>query len=181
MKEMTKANLQSAFGGESQARNRYSIWGDLAEKDGLKNVTRLYRATADAERVHATLHFNALKDVHGDFAVTSMAGFGIGNASENLESARAGEIFEATEMYPAYIAVAEMQEEKEAVRAMRFAIEAEKVHADRFGKAKADVDAGKDFQAEKIQLCPICGYIAVDEDLAECPICHSKSSVFIEY
>ena len=114
MKQMTQANLQSAFGGESQARNRYNIWGDIAEKDGLTNVSRLFKATADAERVHATLHFNALKDVHGDFAVTSMAGFGIGSTSENLESARAGEIFESTEMYPSYIQVAESQEEAEA-------------------------------------------------------------------
>ena len=143
MKLMTQANLQSAFGGESQARNRYNIWGNKAEKDGFKNVARLFNATADAEKIHAALHFDALKDVHGDFAVTSMAGFGIGSTSENLEGARNGEIFEATEMYPAYIEVAEMQEEKEAVRAMKFAVEAEKVHAERFGKAKEFVDGGK--------------------------------------
>ena len=50
MKMMTQANLQSAFGGESQARNRYNIWGNKAEKDGFKNVARLFNATADAEK-----------------------------------------------------------------------------------------------------------------------------------
>ena len=171
MKMMTQANLQSAFGGESQARNRYNIWGNKAEKDGFKNVARLFNATADAEKIHAALHFDALKDVHGDFAVTSMAGFGIGSTSENLEGARNGEIFEATEMYPAYIEVAEMQEEKEAVRAMRFAVEAEKVHAERFGK---------DLEVEEILLCPVCGYIGF-EKIDACPICGCKSEKFIEY
>ena len=170
MKMMTQANLQSAFGGESQARNRYNIWGNKAEKDGFKNVARLFNATADAEKIHAALHFDALKDVHGDFAVTSMAGFGIGSTSENLEGARNGEIFEATEM----------QEEKEAVRAMRFAVEAEKVHAERFGKAKEFVDGGKDLEVEEILLCPICGYIGF-EKIDACPICGCKSEKFIEY
>ena len=170
MKMMTQTNLQSAFGGESQARNRYNIWGNKAEKDGFKNVARLFNATADAEKIHAALHFDALKDVHGDFAVTSMAGFGIGSTSENLEGARNGEIFEATEMYPAYIEVAEMQEEKEA----------EKVHAERFGKAKEFVDGGKDLEVEEILLCPVCGYIGF-EKIDACPICGCKSEKFIEY
>ena len=161
MKMMTQANLQSAFGGESQARNRYNIWGNKAEKDGFKNVARLFNATADAEKIHAALHFDALKDVHGDFAVTSMAGFGIGSTSENLEGARNGEIFEAT-------------------RAMRFAVEAEKVHAERFGKAKEFVDGGKDLEVEEILLCPICGYIGF-EKIDACPICGCKSEKFIEY
>ena len=127
MNQMTSDNLRSAFGGESQARTRYNIWGDVAEKDGFKNVKRLFDATSDAEKIHATLHFKALKDVSGDFAVTSMAGFGINSTSDNLEAAKNGEIFESTQMYPAFIAVAEMQGEEAAVRAMRFAIEAEKL------------------------------------------------------
>ncbi len=180
MKIMTQSNLQSAFGGESQARNRYNIWGDKAEKEGFKNVARLFRATADAEKIHATLHFNALKDVHGDFAVTSMAGFGLGTTSENLEAAKNGEIFEATEMYPSYIEVAEMQGEKEAVRAMRFAVKAEEVHAERFEKAKEFVDQQKDLESDMIKLCPICGYIAFEE-VEACPLCGCKAEKFIEY
>ena len=83
-------------------------------------------------------------------------------------------------MYPAYIEVAEMQEEKEAVRAMRFAVEAEKVHAERFGKAKEFVDDGKDLEVEEILLCPVCGYIGF-EKIDACPICGCKSEKFIEY
>ena len=156
MNQMTSDNLRSAFGGESQARTRYNIWGDVAEKDGFKNVKRLFDATSDAEKIHATLHFKALKDVSGDFAVTSMAGFGINSTSDNLEAAKNGEIFESTQMYPAFIAVAEMQGEKEAV------------------------DAGKDLDVEKIYLCPVCGYITFEEE-DKCPICGCAGSKFIAY
>ncbi|WP_099203527.1 rubrerythrin family protein [Miniphocaeibacter massiliensis] len=181
MKAMTQANLQSAFGGESQARNRYDIWGEHAGKDGFPNVERLFHCTADAEKVHAGLHFKAMKDVKGDFLVASMAGFGIGTTSENLEGAIGGEVFEYTEMYPAYIEVAEMQEEKAAVSAMRFAIEAEKVHAELFGKAKEAVDAAKDLDAEKILLCPVCGFVTITGEEEKCPICGAPSSRFKAY
>lgn len=181
MKEMTQANLRSAFGGESQARNRYDIWGDVAKKEGFGNVARLFHCTADAEKVHAGLHFKALKDVNGDFPVTSMAGFGLNDTSTNLQNAKNGEVFEYTEMYPAYIAVAELQEEKEAVKAMRFAIEAEKVHAVLFGKAKDFVDAGKDLEAKVVKLCPVCGFVTITGDEEVCPICGAIESVFIEY
>ncbi|RVU55216.1 rubrerythrin family protein [Anaerosphaera multitolerans] len=181
MNHMTSDNLRSAFGGESQAHMRYIIWGEEAEKAGFKNVARLFKATSDAEEVHAKLHFNALKDVKGDFPVTSMAGFGIGTTSENLEGAKGGEVFEYTQMYPAYIAVAEMQGEDTAVKAMRYAIEAEKVHAERYQEAKDCVDAGKDLDAEDIILCPVCGYITFDATLEECPICHAKAKVFVKY
>ena len=180
MNQMTSDNLRSAFGGESQARTRYNIWGDVAEKDGFKNVKRLFEATSDAEKIHATLHFKALKDVSGDFAVTSMAGFGINSTSDNLEAAKNGEIFESTQMYPAFIAVAEMQGEKEAVKAMKFASAAEKVHAERYQTAKEAVDAGKDLDVEKIYLCPVCGYIAFEEE-DKCPICGCAGSKFIAY
>ena len=181
MNQMTSDNLRSAFGGESQAHMRYIIWGEEAAKKGFANVARLFNATSDAEEVHAKLHFNALKDVKGDFPVLSMAGFGIGDTSENLAGAKGGEVFEYTQMYPAYISVAEMQEEKTAVKAMRFAIEAEKVHAERYQEAKDAVDAGKDLDAEKIFLCPVCGYITFDANEENCPICNAKSSVFVEY
>ena len=180
MNQMTSDNLRSAFGGESQARTRYNIWGDVAEKDGFKNVKRLFDATSDAEQIHATLHFKALKDVSGDIPVTSMAGFGINSTSENLEAARDGEIFESTQMYPAYIAVAEMQEEKEAVKAMKYAIAAEKVHAERYLTAKEAVDAGKDLDVENIYLCPVCGYITFEEE-EKCPLCGCAGSKFIAY
>lgn len=181
MNAMTQTNLQSAFGGESQAHMRYRVWGDAAKKEGFENVKRLFDCTADAEEVHARLHFKALKDVSGDFAVTSMAGFGINKTSENLQAAIDGETFEFTQMYPAFICVAEEQGEKEAVKAMRYAIEAEKVHAERYEEAKKCVDVGKDLDKEDILLCPVCGYITFDKTEEACPICHTKAKAFIAY
>ncbi len=181
MNAMTQDNLRSSFGGESQAHMRYRIWGAQAEKEGFPNVGRLFACTSDAEQVHATLHFNALKDVNGDFPVLSMAGFGLGNTSENLVGAIGGETFEFTQMYPAYIAVAELQGEKTAVAAMRFAIEAEKVHAELFGIAKEAVDAGKDLECEKILLCPVCGFISLTGEEDHCPLCKAKEDKFIAY
>lgn len=181
MNAMTQDNLRSAFGGESQAHMRYRIWADLAKKEGFPNVQRLFMATSDAEEVHATLHFKALADIAGDFSVVSGAGFGLSNTSAALQGAIDGELFEVGQMYPAYIAVAEMQGEDEAVKAMRYAVAAEKVHADRFEEAKKAVDGGKDLEAKDILLCPVCGYITFDATEEVCPICKTKSKAFVAY
>lgn len=181
MNDMTQDNLRSAYGGESQAHMRYRIWGEEATKEGFPTVGRLFLCTSDAEQVHATLHFKALRDIAGDFSVTSGGGFGLGKTSDNLQGAINGEMFEVEQMYPAYIAVAEMQNEKTAVAAMRFAIEAEKVHAELFTKAKKAVDAGNDLEAETMLLCPVCGYISLTGEEEVCPLCKAKKSLFIEY
>ena len=181
MNAMTQENLRSAFGGESMAHMRYRIWAQRATKEGFETVARLFIATSDAEEVHATLHFDAMRDVHGDFSVTSGAGFGLTTTSDNLQGAIDGEVFEYTQMYPAYIAVAEMQGEKTAVRAMRFAVEAEKIHARLFEEAKRAVDAGKDLEAEAVLLCPVCGYIALHEEDDKCPLCNAKKDLFVAY
>lgn len=178
---MTAENLRSAFGGESQAHMRYRIWADKAQKDGFPTVKRLFMATSDAEEIHATLHFKALKDQNGDFSVTSMAGFGLGSTSENLQGAIDGEMFEVEQMYPAYIAVAEMQGEKQAISAMRFAIEAEKVHAELFTKSKEAVDKGEDLKVETVLLCPVCGFISLTGKEHTCPLCYAKKELFVEY
>lgn len=181
MNAMTAEVLRSAFGGESQAHMRYRIWGEKAKKDGFENVARLFDCTSDAEQVHATLHFKALRDESGDFSVTSGAGFGLGTTSDNLQGAIDGEMHEVTQMYPAYIAIAEKQEEKEAVRAMKYAVGAEQVHADRFTDAKNAVDAGKDLEAKVIELCPVCGYITLTGEEERCPLCQAKKELFIAY
>ena len=93
MKAMTEMNLMSAFGGESQARNRYDIYAEHAEREGFPNVARLFIAVAYAERIHAKSHFRVLKD-SGDSLVVSGGGFGFKSTSENLQVAIDGEDFE---------------------------------------------------------------------------------------
>lgn len=181
MNAMTQDNLRSAFGGESQAHMRYRIWADKAEKDGFPNVARLFMCTSDAEQVHATLHFKALKDIKGDFTVVSGGGFGLGTTSENLQGGIDGEMFEVMQMYPAYISVAELQQEKSATQAMRYAVGAEQVHADCYTIAKEFVDAGKDLEAKVIELCPVCGFITLTGEEDSCPICKAKREKFIAY
>ncbi len=182
MNAMTAANLRSAFGGESCANSRYVIWGDKAKRDGFPNVKRLFDATADAEQIHATYHFKALKNEGGAYDIASNVGFGIGSTSENLQGAIDGETFEYTQMYPAYIAVAEMQEETEALKAMKYATNAEKVHAEEFTLAKEQVDQGKDIEVEDyVYLCPVCGFVTLDNTIEVCPLCGAKSSVFVKY
>jgi rubrerythrin len=98
VKESTKANLQEAFAGESQAQMKYSIFADRAEREGFPEVARLFRAIAFAEQVHAANHLRELG--------------GIGKTEANLEQAIGGENYEVDEMYPAFDAVARIQEKK---------------------------------------------------------------------
>lgn len=181
MNAMTAENLRSAFGGESQAHMRYLVWADKAKKDGFPNVERLFKAVSFAEQVHATAHFKVLKNESGDFPVTAGAGFGLDTTSENLEAARNGELFEIEQMYPAYIEVAELQEEKNAIRTMKFALEAEKLHAELFKEAKEAVDSKKDVDFNKVYVCPVCGYTVANEASDNCPICGAKKDIFKEF
>jgi rubrerythrin len=167
MHEMTNRNLRDAFAGESQAHLRYQVFGDLAERERLVNVTRLFRAAAFAERMHATNHLRALG--------------GTGKTLQNLETALAGETFEVTEMYPAYIAVATMQEEKRAEDSMEDAFQAEKIHAQLYAKAKEAVGAGKDVELGKVWVCDVCGYTLEGEAPDRCPVCNSVRSHFREF
>lgn len=175
MGDMTAANLRSAFGGESQAHIRYRIYADKAEKDGFPNVARLFTAVSFAEWIHAQNHFRELRTVRGDFAVTSMAGFGLGSTADNLQIAINGETFEINEMYPAYLAVAEHQEEKRACRTFEWALKAEMTHAELYTKAKESVDAGKDPELDVIQVCGVCGHTLEGEAPEICPVCNAKN------
>jgi len=179
--EMTQANLRSAFGGESQAYQRYKVWAKKAEKDGFFNVGVLFKAIAYAEEVHASNHFEVLSDVEGDFLVASMAGFGIGTTVENLEGAIAGENFEIQQMYPSYYTVAEDQEESDALRSFHYAVEAEKIHSQLYSEAKEAVENGNDYDLEYVSICEVCGHTAKDNTPDKCPVCGVPSDQFKKF
>ncbi|KNF08576.1 rubrerythrin-1 [Gottschalkia purinilytica] len=178
MNDMTAQNLRSAFGGESQAHMRYKAWGDKAKKEGFETVSTLFNAISYAEEIHAKSHFSALRDVKGDFLVASGAGFGVGSTSENLLAAAEGERYEVDQMYPAFIAVAELQGEKQALASMKHAIEAEKTHEKLYLEAKEHVDNGKDADFTNIHVCEICGYTSYGDMVEKCPICGVKNDKF---
>ena len=179
--EMTTANLQSAFGGESQAYQRYKVWGEKAEKDDFPNVGTLFEAIAYAEEVHASNHFEALSNVNEDSLVASMAGFGIGSTAENLQGAIDGENFEIEQMYPSYHTVAQDQNESDALRSFHYALEAEKIHSKLYSEAKEAVENGEDYDLDYVSICEVCGHTVKDNTPDKCPICGATSDEFKEF
>lgn len=181
MHDMTATNLRSAFGGESMAHMRYKIWGDIAEKEGFPNVARLFRAVARAEQAHATGHFRAMAHVGGAFTVFSCAGFGHTNTSDALAGAIEGEIFEITEMYPAYLEVARLQGENAAIKSIEYAEKAERIHAEMYKKAKTAVDSKKDMVLGPVRICTVCGHTIEGDIPDKCPICSVKKEYFVSF
>jgi rubrerythrin len=167
MHDMTKANLEAAFAGESQAHMKYKIFADKAEEEGYPEVARLFRAISYAEQVHATNHFKQLQ--------------GIGDTASNLGAAIGGENYENTEMYPAFSAVAKMQEEKGAMLSIHYALEAEKIHEAMYGEAKSLVENGQDRQAQPVYICPICGYTVIGDPPAKCPVSQTSKDKFVKF
>ncbi|MCS7123861.1 MAG: rubrerythrin family protein [Candidatus Bathyarchaeota archaeon] len=167
MRKMTEDNLKSAFAGESQAYMRYMIFAKKAEEEGYPNVARLFRAIAYAEQVHATNHYNVLGMIR--------------SSPDNLQVAIDGEIYEVNEMYPAYNAVAKLQEEKGAQKTTDWALQAEKVHAGMFQKAKQAVEGGKDIKLGPIYICDVCGYTVESEAPGRCPVCGASKEKFRKF
>jgi rubrerythrin len=167
MRKMTDRNLNEAYAGESMAYMKYNIWADKAEAEGKKGVAKLFRAISAAEKVHATNHWKTLGMIQ--------------DSSENLQHAIDGETYEVTEMYPAFKAVAELQEEKGAVRSTFWALETEKVHAGMYQRAKQAVDGGKDAEVGDIYICPVCGYTMEGSPPDICPICNARKNTFKKF
>jgi rubrerythrin len=179
MHSITEANLRNAHGGESMAYMRYTIWSDKAEKDGFPNVARLFRAIAFAETIHATNHFRELKDSFGDHLCTSMAIFGLGSITQNLQGGIMGEDYEIKEMYPTYLETAKYQKEKGAEKSFSYALAAEKTHAELFQKAKQAIDATqKDIALGPVRICKVCGWTHEGDIPDRCPICGATREQF---
>jgi len=160
----TTENLKEAFAGESQAFQKYTAFAIKAEKEGLTNIARLFRLTAQAEQIHAAGHFKALE--------------GIGSTADNLQAAIEGETHEFENMYPPMLEEAKSENHK-AKRMFKYAVEAEEVHAKLYGQALEAVEAGKDLETDFF-LCPICGYIEFGQAPDKCPICNVLGSKFIK-
>ncbi len=167
VRKMTEKSLSEGFAGESMAHMRYLIFSEVAEREGLHNVARLFKAIAYAEFVHAKNHYNVLGNVK--------------SSKENLGNAIDGETYEVEEMYPAFKAVAELQGEKSALRSFDWAYNAEKIHAKMYEKAKASVEKGVDAQIGDIYICPLCGYTVEGTPPEKCPICGAKRESFKKF
>lgn len=178
---MTADFLRSAYGGESMAHMRYLIWGDVADKEGMPNIGRLFRAIAYAEYAHADNHFRVLKDQTGDYTVPAGAVFGVGKTAENLQGAINGELHEIEQMYPVYLETARFQNEPGAEKSFYYALEAEKIHAKLFQDAQDMAKQGKDMDIGTIYVCPICGHTVAEHLPDQCPVCGAKKEVYKDF
>ena len=167
MRKMTEDNLRAAFAGESQAHMRYLIFAQKAGGEGRPNVARLFRAISFAEQIHATNHFKTLGD--------------LGDSSANLQMAIDGETYEVEEMYPAFNAVAKLQNEKGAEQSTNSAWQAEKVHAGMYQKAKQAVDSGKDADIGDVYICGVCGWTVEGGAPDRCPVCGAPKDKFRKF
>lgn len=160
----TKENLKEAFAGESQANQKYRAFAKKAEKEGFPNIAKLFRTTAEAEKIHAEGHLNALE--------------GVGSTAENLKAAIDGETFEFTQMYPPMVGQAEADNHK-AKRMFDYAVKAEEVHAQLYTLALKAAAEGKDLEVTDFYLCPVCGHIEFGKPENNCPICGTLASKYV--
>lgn len=158
----TEEALKEAFAGESQANRKYLAFAAKADQEGYPQAARLFRAAADAETIHAHNHLRALKAIR--------------STRENIEEAVAGESHEFKSMYPAMIAAAQTEGNKEAERSFHFANEVEKVHARLYQELLAGL--AKTGESYAYYVCPVCGYTAEKAAPEACPVCGAKGKLF---
>ncbi len=158
----TEKNLAEAFSGESQANRKYLAFAKKADEEGLAQVARLFRAAAAAETVHAHAHFRVLG--------------GIGDTTENLKEAIAGETHEFMDMYPKMIEEAVEEGNKAAQMSFQYANAVEKIHAGLYQKALA---AMTDLAETPYFVCDVCGNTVDGEAPDRCAICGVNKDHFM--
>lgn len=165
----TEANLQTAFAGESQARNKYTYYASKARKDGYQQIAALFEETAANEKEHAKLWFKLL------------CGGQIPSTEENLLDAAQGENYEWTDMYAAFAADARAEGFDEIAALFEGVAEIEKAHEARYRKLLENVKNGLVFSREGDQIwqCANCGHIVIGKSAPEtCPVCNHPQAYF---
>lgn len=163
----TEANLQAAFAGESQARNKYTYFASVAKKEGYNQISDLFLETANNEKEHAKLWFKHLN--------------GIGTTMQNLESAADGENYEWTDMYAEFAKVAKEEGFDELAEQFENVAKIEKTHEERYRKLLANVKNGEVFKkgSTVIWECANCGHVVIAVAAPEvCQVCFHPQSYF---
>ena len=163
----TEKNLEAAFAGESQARNKYTYFASRAKKDGFEQIAALFLKTAENEKEHAKLWFKELE--------------GIGDTAQNLKAAADGENFEWTDMYEEFAKTAEAEGFDELAKKFRLVAAIEKHHEERYRALLRNVETAAVFEKSEIKVweCRNCGHIVVGEKAPEiCPTCNHPQSYF---
>lgn len=163
----TEKNLETAFAGESQARNKYTYFASVAKKEGYEQISALFLKTADNEKEHAKLWLKELT--------------GIGNTAENLLSAAEGENYEWTDMYENFARTAEEEGFLELAGKFRLVAEIEKRHEERYRALLKNIETAEVFKKSSVKIweCRNCGHVVVGESAPEvCPTCNHPQSYF---
>lgn len=171
----TLENLKAAVCGETGASAKYTAFAAAAKEQGYNQIARLFEATAAAEQIHIAMEAALITAVEPDYVKPEPpAAEGI-QTDLNLISGALGEIYETSDMYPAFIAKAAEEGETKAVQVFTRAKLAEAVHAEQYLAAYNDIDADDE---DTYYLCPVCGYIHKGEDFEKCPICFVPKAKF---
>lgn len=176
----TEKNLLRAFAGESQARNRYTIFADVARNEGYEQIADFFDQTAHNEYHHAKIFFGFLEGGNVNIDAGYPAGK-IGITSENLLSAAEGEHEEFTSIYPAFADVARQEGFVRIANAFDNIAKIEKEHEERFRKLLENVEGELVFKRnnEVIWICRVCGHIHVGLEAPKaCPVCLYPQSHF---
>ena len=163
----TEKNLEAAFAGESQARNKYTYFASRAKKDGFEQIAAIFQQTADNEKEHAKLWFKELE--------------GIGTTAENLVAAAEGENYEWTDMYAGFAKTAEEEGFAELAAKFRLVAAIEKRHEERYRALLRNVEAQEVFKKSEVKVweCRNCGHIVIGTEApALCPTCAHPHSYF---
>ena len=163
----TEKNLEAAFAGESQARNKYTYFASVAKKQGFEQIANLFLKTADNEKEHAKMWFKELN--------------GIGDTAENLLAAAEGENYEGTDMYEDFAKTAEEEGFTELAHKFRLVAAIEKHHEERYRALLRNVETAEVFKRSEIKVweCRNCGHIVVGKEAPEvCPVCNHPQSYF---
>lgn len=179
----TEQNLMKAFAGESQARNRYTFFAQVAAEEGYRQIADIFLETADNERAHAYGFFSLLEGGEPEFTASYPAG-PVGSTAENLRAAAEGELAEWGTLYPDFAQVAEEEGFKKAAATFRKTAGVEKYHELRYRKLLANVESGKVFRKDGPMLwkCQECGHVHEGDQAPKvCPVCNKPQAYFELY
>ena len=163
----TEKNLESAFAGESEARNKYTFFASVAKKEGYEQMAALFLKTAENEKEHAKLWFKELN--------------GIGDTAANLESAADGENYEWTDMYENFAKTAEEEGFTALAAKFRMVGAIEKHHEERYRALLKNIETAQVFEKSEVKVweCRNCGHLVVGTKAPEvCPVCAHPQSFF---
>jgi rubrerythrin len=169
----TLENLQAAFNGESNAKARYLAFAKKADAEGYLKVAVLFRAAAEAERIHAGKHSKMIKAL-GAQPKAVMAKVEAGTTVRNLEAAIKGETYEAETMYPQFAKQAESEKNSRAAMSFLSTGIVEGNHAKLFQAALSNLEAWK--VAGDVFVCRVCGNLVDKLDFEYCPVCQEPVS-----